>query len=241
MAAKVIALTPGHFHSIADDIIETHGRTIGAIGYAIYGYLCYRRNRKTGRCDPSIDTIAKAFKLGRTAVKDYLRKLRDVGLLEKEPRTDPAGDPTSNQYNLLDPSPAAIEKRRLASEAAAACERGRSPHDPPPSEQGRSSDDSPSVVSRLTGRSSDDPEPNLFLQPEETNQREYADAQKNVEQTLQMTSPHRALCTHSVEERSYYGDVAICRHCWTLFDSQETAMGHALGVEGGQAHAASAA
>ena len=35
MAASITVLTPKHFHIIPDDIIDVHGKTIGAIGYAI--------------------------------------------------------------------------------------------------------------------------------------------------------------------------------------------------------------
>src|SRR5215831_9259396 len=70
--AQILILKPGHFHSIDDDIIDVHGRTIGAIGYAVYGYLRRRMNQKTGQCNPSIARIAKAFDMARSTVKEYL-------------------------------------------------------------------------------------------------------------------------------------------------------------------------
>ena len=58
--AQILVLSPGHYHRILNDVILVHGKTIGATGYAIYGYLCMRLNRKTGQCNPSIKRIAAA-------------------------------------------------------------------------------------------------------------------------------------------------------------------------------------
>jgi hypothetical protein len=213
MTASITVLNPEHYHRIPDDIILVYGKIIGATGYAVYGYLCMRVNRRTGRCTPSIGRIADAYNLARSTVKEYLHKLRDVGLIAIEPRRAPAGDPTSNQYTLLDPSPAAVEQRRLARQAAAAWGRERSPAAPPPEEGvgrlptgGRSPADP-------GGRSPADPEPESSLEPEEENQAVRSGAE---EKPLKTTA--RPPCPHPLEERSYYGAITVCQHCWSLLD-----------------------
>jgi hypothetical protein len=234
MAAKGLTLIPGKYFSMSDDIIDVHAKVIGANGVAVYAYLCRWWNRKTGKCTPSIKKIAATLDLSRTTVKETLHTLRDVGLIGITARRDPAGDPTSNQYDLLDTSAAATENRRRALQAAAAGTGGRSSDDPPLSEQGRSSDDLPSVVTRPTGRSSDDPEPGLLLEPKRENQGLLADAEKKNEESTLVRRPERQACLHPVEERIAPRGFRICLHCYQPVDEAAT-------PEEDQAHAASAA
>jgi hypothetical protein len=220
MAATVITLKPAHYHSIDDDIIDVHGRTIGPIGYAVYGYLRRRMNRKTGQCNPSISRIAEAFGIARSTVKEYLHKLRDAGLLIIDPQTDPAGDPTSNNYILLDSSPAAV-KRRLAEMAAEKAtgvpEGGRPPADPPPLEGVGCLPTHPRSPADPGGRLPADPEPDPApdLLTTEMNQVEGAVAGDETRQS-RTTNP----CPHPLDERIYPGDITICLHCYGHLDEQ---------------------
>jgi hypothetical protein len=200
--AQIVVLKRAHYFSLSDDIIDIHAKTIGAIGLAIYTTLARYANRKTGQCWPSIERLARTLDLARSTVKVYLRKLEDVGLIAIQERQDAAGDPTSNLYTLLDPSPSAVNKR-LASRTALAApepERGRLPADPPP------------AAGQPTGRPPADPKPPSSLTTEE-NQVMRSGAEANPPQAA-ASNP----CPHPLEERSYFGDIAICQHCWTMLE-----------------------
>jgi hypothetical protein len=236
MASTVIALKPAHYHSIDDDIIDVYGRTIGAIGYAIYGYLCRRLNRKTGQCTPSISRIAQAFDIARSTVKIYLRKLEEVGLIEIQERQDAAGDPTSHHYILLDPSPAAVAKRQADRKAAIACERGRPPADPPQAEGVGCLPTHPQPSADLPGRPSISHEPEVLPLTTEMNQEDVARAEEKTPET-----PSVNPCSHPLEERSYFGDITVCQHCWELLENTEGVTERASEREEAQAHATCAA
>jgi hypothetical protein len=242
VAIYVITFKPAHYHSIDDDIIDVHGRTIGAIGYAVYGYLSRRMNRKTGQCNPSISRIAQAFDMTRSTVKVYLYKLRDAGLLKIEPRKDPAGDSSSNNYILLDPSPAAVKKRlaEMATErAAGGPDGGRSPADPPPLEGVGCLPTHPRPPADPGGRSPADPKPDPDPDPltTEMNQPEGAVATEETQKT-RTTNP----CPHPLEERISPGDIIICLHCMAILDRQTDLTLESLErAEEGQAHATCAA
>src|SRR5918912_3313728 len=104
-----------HTYRIDNILIDEYGEKIGAIGIAIYNVLARYADRVTGICYPCIGTIAKKLKLGRTTVKKYLRILLKQGLIAISGRVSSEGDPTSNSYMLLDPSPekVALRKRQL--------------------------------------------------------------------------------------------------------------------------------
>jgi hypothetical protein len=216
---EIIKLKPGHYFSIDDDIIDIHAKTIGAIGVAIYAMLARHAKRQTGQCWPTIGRIARTLDLARSTVKVYLRKMEAAGLIIIEERQDPQGDPTSNNYTLLDPSPDAIDQRRAT--AAAAFEGGRPADDPP-------------------GRPADDPEPSSLREENKLNQDTDACAVEKDEHP----HPRRMenLCPHPLEELSHFGEVTVCQHCWTLIDVQEgTTLGDPPQAEEGQAHATCAA
>jgi hypothetical protein len=217
---QIIKLKPGHRFSIDDDIIDIHAKTIGAIGVAIYAMLARFAKRRTGECWPTIGRIARTLDLARSTVKVYLRKMEAAGLIAIEERQDPQGDPTSNLYTLLDPSPEAIDQRRET--AAAALEGGRPVDDRP-------------------GRPADDPKPSSLREEEQRlNQDTDASAAEKDEQPhpRRMENP----CPHPLEERSTFGEIVICQHCWTLIDVQEgTTLGDPAQAEEGQAHASCAA
>jgi hypothetical protein len=206
--AQIVVLKRAHFFSLDNDIIDVHAKTIGAIGVAIYTTLARYANRKTGQCWPSVERLARTLDLARSTVKVYLRKLEDAGLVDIQERQDAAGDPTSNLYTLLDPSPNAVSKR-LASKTAMAApepEGGRPPTDPPP------------VACRPTGRPPADPKPDLSPLTKEENQPEGARA---AEETPKASANNP--CPHPLEERSYFGDIEVCQHCWGLLNSHTRA------------------
>jgi hypothetical protein len=201
--AQIVVLKRAHFFSLDNDIIDVHAKTIGAIGVAIYTTLARYANRKTGQCWPSIEHLAQTLDLARSTVKVYLRKLEDVGLIAIQERQDAAGDPTSNLYTLLDPSPGAVHHRRASRAAMAAPtpEGGRPPADPPP------------VVTQPTGRPPADPEPDLDPLTKAQNQEGHAHAADKTPK-----APAGNPCPHPLEEHSHFGDVVICQHCWSMID-----------------------
>ena len=69
----------------------------------------------TGICSPPWYNRQKAHSLAARHVKKYLRILLNHCLIAISSRLSDAGDPTSNSYMLLDPSPekVALRKRQL--------------------------------------------------------------------------------------------------------------------------------
>jgi len=66
--------------------------------------LASRHNQETGRCDPSLERIAKDMRLSKRAVRDGLRELEEKGLLETVHRTAKTGRGKrnlTNRYRLL--------------------------------------------------------------------------------------------------------------------------------------------
>lgn len=221
--AQVVILKRAHFFSIDNDIIDIHAKSIGAIGVGLYAALCRFANRRTGACWPSIGRLASLLDLARSTVKVYLRKLEHAGLIEIRERRDTAGDSTSNLYTLLDPSPAAVDKRLAAKAAAApAPAGGRSPADPPP------------AACRPTGRPPADPKPDPDPLTKAQNQEDDARAADETPQTTANTP-----CPHPLEERSVFGDITVCQHCWkTLTTQADPGPGAPEPGEEAQAHSA---
>jgi hypothetical protein len=197
--AQIVVLKRAHYFSLDNDIIDVHAKTIGAIGVAIYTVLARYANRTTGECWPAIGRLARTLDLARSTVKIYLRKLEAAGLIAISERHDAAGDPTSHQYTLLDPSPAAVDKRLAARQAAAASEGGRLPTDLPP------------AASHPTGRPATAPQPSSLGQKEE-NQAQHVCTEENP------PPPPVHPCPHPLEEHSHFGEIVICQHCWTMLD-----------------------
>jgi hypothetical protein len=140
--AKVIKIQARpNTYRIDNIIVDEYGEKIGAIGVAIYNVLARHADRETGICWPCIGTIAKKLRLGRTTVKKYLHILQRYDLIAIIPRYTDKGDPTSNSYIVLDPTPEqtarrALQRERLVNGYYAAGnqhpEGGQSPADLPP-------------------------------------------------------------------------------------------------------------
>ena len=111
--ATITSMKPRSNAYLIDNIlVDEYAEKIGAIGIAIYNVLARYADRKTGVCFPGIGTIASKLHLGRTTVKKYLKILYKVDLITILHRVSPDGDPTSNSYMLLDPSPEKVALRR---------------------------------------------------------------------------------------------------------------------------------
>ena len=193
-----------HFYCVDNNLIDEYGEKIGAIGVAVYNALIRYANRTTDIAFPAIGTIAKKLKLGRTTVKKYLRLLLQVGLIAINPRVSAEGDPTSNSYMILDPSPEKVAQRLRQLEALLRPQHGTFALD-----GGRSGDDLPPCLSATDPRSGADPEQSSSLN-------------KNNRTTSDDAAPTEKQkgCPHPVSEIVFLADdITICHHCWGLLDA----------------------
>jgi hypothetical protein len=207
-------------------IVDEYGEKIGAIGVAVYNVLARHADRQTGICYPCIGTIAKKLKLGRTTVKKYLRILLNHCLIAIAPRMSEAGDPTSNSYMLLDPSPEKVALRRRKLEALLTPQQGMFRLDPPEDrrDEGRSPDDPPPCSSATDPRSAADPEQVFSLN-------------KNNGTSLVALLPteKQKTCPHLTSEIAHLSDnIIYCRHCYGLLDENLT-LAEKCSVESGEA------
>jgi DNA-binding MarR family transcriptional regulator len=209
-ARTVIRLT-GNFFGIPNQIIDTHGRSLGVIGVGVYTALARYADRKTGECWPAIAKLEHVLGMARSTVKVYLHKLEAAGLIVIEERWAEAGDRTSNLYILLDPSPAAIA-RHLAARAAEEA-RAQECASPGP-DGGGSADDRPSVATQPTGGSADGPE-QIHASQKEMNKSECSRTEETP--TAKTTNP----CPHPAPEISCIDSMYICYHCWTIVESHD--------------------
>ena len=207
----IIRLT-GNFFGIPNEIIDTHGRTLGAIGVGVYAALARYADRKTGECWPGIAKLERVLNLARSTIKVYLHKLEAAGLITIKKRWDEAGDPTTNRYTLLDPSPAAIA-RHLAARAEADA-RGQE-HGATGPKGGGSSDDPPSADTHPTGGSARDPEQSSS----EQNKQNKSECARAAETPARRTPTNP--CPHPAPEVSCFDGMHICHHCWTIVEEHE--------------------
>jgi hypothetical protein len=199
-----------HTYRIDNIIVDDYAEKIGAIGVAIYNVLARYADRQTGNCYPSIGTIARKLKLGRTTVKKYLRILLNYSLIAISSRLSDEGDPTSNCYMLLDPSPEQVALRRRQLEALLRPQEGTFKLDPASDSHdgGRSPDDPPPCLSATDPQSPDDPEQSSSLN-------------KNNGTSLDALLPteKQQTCPHPPSEIVFLkGNITICHHCYGLLD-----------------------
>jgi hypothetical protein len=226
--AQAIALRTRPHYQIDNAIVDEYGEKIGAIGIAVYNALARFADRKTGICYPCIGTIAQKLKLGRTTVKKYLRILLNHGLIAIAARLSDKGDPTSNSYRLLDPSPGKVALRRRQLEALLVPQHGTFRLDPALSSEhgGRSPDDRPPCPTATDPRSPADPEQSSSLNKKE--QTSSARAEEAEKQEALVLEHHQSIvrarqhtCAHPVEEIVHLSDgLIICNHCYSLLDEQ---------------------
>jgi len=176
-------------------LVDEYAEKIGAIGIAIYNVLSRYADRKTGVCFPCIGTIAKKLKLGRTTVKKYLKILYKVDLITILHRVSPDGDPTSNSYMLLDPSPEQVALRRRKLEALLIPQQGTFRLDSP--EDRYDGGGSPADPKQVVSLNKNNGTSFVALQPTEKQE----------------------ICPHPSDAIVFLPDhVTICHHCYGLLD-----------------------
>jgi hypothetical protein len=211
--ATITSFTPRtHGYLIDNILVDEYAEKIGAIGIAIYNVLSRYADRKTGVCFPCIGTIAKKLKLARTTVKKYLKILYKFDLITILHRTSPDGDPTSNSYMLLDPSPEkrALRRRQLEAllipqEGEFKLSRGGSPDDRPP-----------------CPTATDPQAPAAPKQSSSLNKTIRTMAQGDL-----LPTEKQKTCAHPPELLVFLPDnITICHHCYGLLDANLTLVSH---------------
>jgi hypothetical protein len=207
--ATITSIKPRSNAYLIDNIlVDEYAEKIGAIGIAIYNVLSRYADRKTGVCFPCIGTIAKKLKLGRTTVKKYLKILYKVDLITILHRVSPDGDPTSNSYMLLDPSPEKVALRRRQLEALLIPQEGtfRLPG-------GGSPDDLPLCPSATDPQSPADPKQSSSLNKKI----------RTIAEVAVMPTEKQKTCSHPRESIMFLPDnITICHHCYGLLDENLT-------------------
>jgi hypothetical protein len=85
-------------------IIRGYGPTLGVYGIAVYSALCMHANLDTQQCYPSHRTLAEMLDCSVSKVKQAIRHLEELHLIETAPRYDAKNErQTSNLYTLLEP------------------------------------------------------------------------------------------------------------------------------------------
>jgi hypothetical protein len=85
-------------------ILRGYGPTLGVYGIAVYTALCMHANLHTQECYPSHRTMADMLGCSVGKVKDSIRLLEVLRLIETAPRYDAESKrQTSNLYTLLNP------------------------------------------------------------------------------------------------------------------------------------------
>ena len=185
-------------------LVDEYAEKIGAIGIAVYNVLSRYADRKTGVCFPCIGTIARKLHLGRTTVKKYLKILYKVDLITILHRTSPDGDPTSNSYMLLDPSPEKRALRRRQLEALLIPQEGTFTLP-----GGGAPDDRPPCPSATDPQSPADPKQSSPLNKNNHGTRFGACPPTEKQKT----------CPHPPSEMVFLPDnITLCHHCYGLLD-----------------------
>ena len=212
LMARITRIQPRPNSFRVDNIIvDEYGEKIGAIGVAIYNVLARHADRETGICYPGIRTIARKLALGRTTVKKYLRILLNHSLIAISSRLSDEGDPTSNLYMLLDPSPEKVALRRRQLEALLIPQEGTFKLDPASDSLngGRSPDDPPPCLLATDPQSPADPEQVFSLNKK----------QRTMTEVNLMPTEKQKTCPHPPSEIVFLADhVTICHHCYGLLD-----------------------
>jgi hypothetical protein len=198
-------------YRIDNILVDEYAEKIGAIGIAIYNVLARYADRVTGICYPCIGTIAKKLKLSRTTVKKYLKILYKFDLIAMLHRTSPDGDPTSNSYMLLDPSPEKVALRRRQLEALLTPQTGTFTLP-----GGRSPADLPPCPSAPYPQSPDDPKQSS---PLNKNIRTIVEVDLMPTPTKSGPTEKQKTCPHPLSEIVYLSEnITICNHCYGLLD-----------------------
>jgi hypothetical protein len=90
-------------HTRVDNfVIDEYADKIGAIGLGIYTVIKRHYNWATGQCTPSYNRIAEMCRVNRSTVIRYVKRLKEVGLINPQMRFTDDGQ-TSNQYAFYQP------------------------------------------------------------------------------------------------------------------------------------------
>ena len=90
-------------HTRVDNfVIDEYADKIGAIGLGIYTVIKRHYNWATGQCTPSYNRIAEMCRVNRSTVIRYVKRLKEVGLINPQMRFTDDGQ-TSNQYGFYQP------------------------------------------------------------------------------------------------------------------------------------------
>ena len=194
----------------------------------MYNVLARHADRETGICYPGIRLIARKLALGRTTVKKYLRILLNHYLIAISSRLSDEGDPTSNLYMLLDPSPEKVALRRRQLEALLIPQEGTFKLDPisDKPDGGRSPDDPPPCLPATDPQSPADPKQVFSL-----------DKNNGTSRVALRPTEKQNTCPHPSDAIVFLPDhITICHHCYGLLDEHLT-----LREEDKAAHAVCAA
>jgi hypothetical protein len=148
-------------------------------------------------------------------VKKYLRILLNHCLIAIAPRMSEAGDPTSNSYLLLDPSPEQVALRRRKLEALLIPQQGTFKLDPASDSHdgGGSPDDLPPCPSATDPRSAADPKQSSLLNKKE----------RTSERLAALPTEKQQACPHPPSEIVFLSDnIIVCHHCYGLLDENLT-------------------
>ena len=211
--ATITSFKPRSNAFLIDNVlVDEYAEKIGAIGIAVYNVLSRYADRKTGVCFPCIGTIAKKLKLARTTVKKYLKILYKFDLITILHRMSPDGDPTSNSYMLLDPSPEKRALRRRQLEALLTPQSGTFTLP-----GGGAPDDRPPCPTATDPQSPADPEQSSPLN-KKNNGTNFGDCSPTEKQKT---------CSHPPESIvSLPDNITICHHCYGLLDENLTLVSH---------------
>jgi len=84
--------------AVQTEVIRQHGKTLRPTGIAIYVAICsFSRN---GSCFPSHKKLADLIGVCKDTVKEYLKLMEELELIEIQPRIMTSGSRTSNLYIL---------------------------------------------------------------------------------------------------------------------------------------------
>lgn len=86
------------------DLLGQWPKSVTISGKLVFCALAHHHNHETGRCDPSLETLAEELGISVRAVRDGLRSLEKAKLIETVHRTVRTGNGKrnlTNRYRLL--------------------------------------------------------------------------------------------------------------------------------------------
>ena len=118
-------------------IIDYYIPLIKPQGFAVYAALTRHFNHRTGLCNPSYNTLARETGMNRKTVIEYVKRLKDYGLIKIEAVWDGKGDRSSNHYRIINPSTLALSLQAGQKEGGGLWEPGGGGELPPHLQNGK--------------------------------------------------------------------------------------------------------